>query len=59
MTGGAPKWRTIKTDFSLPGSDAEQAASSNQIGIRLTSQGSGALHLDIPYQVRDKLLNSL
>ena len=21
MTGGAPKWRTIKTVFSLPGSD--------------------------------------
>ena len=47
MTGGAPKRRTIKTDFSLPGSAAEKAASSNQIGIRLTSQGSGALHLDI------------
>jgi hypothetical protein len=33
MTGGVPKWHAIKTIFSLPGSDANEAASSNQIGL--------------------------
>jgi hypothetical protein len=43
MTGGAPKWRTIKTVFSLPESDALEG------GIFQSNWyvGLATLHLDI------------
>ena len=50
MTGGAPKWRTIKTVFSLPGSDDLEGGIFQSNWYTINGLASG--HLLLPVNSR-------